>query len=368
LEHAAGVEYSIAKDPSKWEGWGNVEAHSLSPTPYVDMDEVKAAELIQLMVDRNVFLEPDFVCKGRGIFNTPQKRDEYELQDYRLLSDPGLAYIPERRRIKWLRNYVEFDDLEPAEIERRRQGLLNMMRFIVQFANAGGKVLAGTDTAGWAVPGIGLHHELDQMAEAGLTPMQIIMAATRNVAEGFRILDRLGTIETGKLADLIVVNEDPLRDVNNLQKIAWVIQDGKVVDRAYRPWFKTPLSAAGVQSLTWYRALAQTTMNQDPTWAFGWPPPGIQSISPTVVTEESPSLILTIRGVNFVNKSLIYFDDQGVPTELVSDTELRATIDAGLIARAGSHSIVVKNPEPVQRAEWGAGTSNRAYLLVNFRY
>ena len=73
LEHAAGVGYSIVRDPSKWADWGGIEQHSLDPTIYVDMDETKAAELIQLMVDRNVYLEPDFVCKGRGLFTSPRE-------------------------------------------------------------------------------------------------------------------------------------------------------------------------------------------------------------------------------------------------------------------------------------------------------
>ena len=368
LEHSAGVEYSVAKDPSKWQGWGDIEAHSLSPVPYADMDEAKATELIQLMVQRNVALEPDFVCKGRGIFTSDEMKGKFELQDYRLLSDPAVAYIPERQRIKWLRNYVEFDDLPAAEQAQRRQGLRNMMRFIAQFAKAGGKVLAGTDTPGWAVAGLGLHHELEMMVEAGLTPRQVITAATRNTAEAFRILDRLGTVEAGKLADLVVLNANPLQDISNSQKIEWVIQDGQVIDRTYHPWFKPPLRASGVESLNWYSALKKQTMNQDPTWAFGWPPPGIEAISPRIVKEGEPALTLTIKGVNFVIKSLVYFDGQPVPTQMVSDSELRATIAARLIARPETHAITVKNPEPIQRREWGDGTSNTAHLLVNFRY
>lgn len=52
--------------------------------------------------------------------------------------------------------------------------------------------MAGTDTGGWAVPGLGLHHELELLTEAGLTPMQAIQAATRNTAEGFRLLGDWG--------------------------------------------------------------------------------------------------------------------------------------------------------------------------------
>lgn len=375
LEHAAGIGYSIVKDPSQWERHGEIEIQVIDPTPFVDMDQEKAADLIQLMVERNVYVEPDLIAIGRGIFD---KREEWKAEDQRLMADPNLAYIPAMARGKWMANYGEFDYLEPAEWDRRKRGFQNMQRFIGQFVRAGGKVMTGTDTSGnggWNVTGIGLHREMELFIESGLTPMQAIMAATRNVAEGYRVLDRLGTIEVGKLADLMVVNADPLQDIRNTQKIEWVIKDGKVIDRTYHPSFKGTFTAAGVEALEWVEALKQVTLQgvprsglADPTWAFGQPCPGIEYISPSMVTEGDPTLTLTIQGVNFTPQSQVYFDGEPVPTQLVSATELRATIDAGLIRRARTFPITVQNPgPPFFQPQWGS-TSNRAHLLVNFRY
>ena len=366
LEHAAGVGYSIVKDPAKWEGFGTtIEVHSIDPTPFADMDDAKAQELIRLMVDRNVYLEPDFIAVGRGF---QAGRRKFELQDYRLLQDPGLAYVPESRRLKILGTYREFDELDPAEWELRHKGYLNMLRFIKMFVDAGGKVMSGTDTGGWAIPGIGLHHELEILVEeAGLTPMQAIVAATRNPAEGFRVLDQVGTIEAGKLADLVVVNADPLQSIGNLQQIEWVIKDGNLIDRTYHAWFRNPLPRGTVDALGWVAALKRQTLQKDPTWAFGQPPPGIEAISPSQATEGDPELTVTIRGVNFTTKSVVHFDGQPVPARLVSETELQITVAAGLIASAGNYPLTVTNPEPLQRPEWG-GTSNKARLLVDFRY
>ena len=367
LEHAAGVAYSIVKDPAKWEGFGTtIEVHSIDPTPFADMDDAKAAELIQLMVDRNVYLEPDFIAVGRGF---QAGRRKFELQDYQLMQNPGLAYVPARRRLKILGTYREFDEMDPAEWEQRHKGYLNMLRFIKMYVDAGGKVMSGTDTAGWAIPGIGLHHELEILVEeAGLTPMQAILSATRNPAEGFRILDRLGTIEAGKLADLMIVNADPLEEIGNLQQIEWVVQDGNVIDRTFHAWFENPLPrGATVEARAWVAALKSQTIQKDPTWAFGQPPPGIESISPHRATEGDPTLTLTIGGVNFTTKSAVHFDGKPVPARFVNDAELQVTIAAGLIASAGNYAITVTNPEPLQRPEWG-GTSNKAHLLVNFRY
>ena len=376
LEHAAGLNISMAKNPAKWEGWGVDEVHSLDPVPFADMDEQKAEEMIRLLVDRNVYLEPDLIAEGRGLH---ERRGEFELEDRRLYENPRLAYVPEDRRLKELGVYQELDDLEPAARELRIQGYRTFARFIGQFARAGGKVLAGDDTSSWAVPGTGMHHELLVLVEdAGLTPMQAIQAATRNNAEAFRVLDRVGTIEPGKFADLLIVSADPLQDIRNLKKIDWVIKDGKVVDRSFHPWFKNPLrNAYGgmVQGRGWVAALKQATALgirarsglKDSTHSFGQPCPGIESITPSMVTEGDPTVTLTIKGVNFTNKSLVLFDNQPLLTRLVSETELKATIDASLIAQPETFAITVSNPGLMAQPQWG-GTSNRAYLLVNFRY
>ncbi|MDX1499430.1 MAG: amidohydrolase family protein [Woeseiaceae bacterium] len=363
LEHAAGVAVSVAADPSKWEGWGSIERHSLSPLPFADMDEGKARELIELMVEEEVYLEPDFIAIGRGFHD---ERDKFELQDYQLLSSHELSYIPEANRLRMLERYHDFDDVPAEDWAYRNKAYRNMLQFINEYVQAGGKVLTGTDTAGWAVPGIGLHHEMEILVdEAGMTPMQVIMAATRNSAEAFRILDELGTVEEGKLADLVVVNSDPLAAIENLQDIEWVIKDGEIIDRTFHPYFENPLPRGAVEGSAWVRALKTQSMQGT---EFGQPPPGIQSIAPDMVTEGDATFTMTIRGVNFTPESLVYFGDRRIPTRLVSDSELEAEIDARLIATVGTYVVTVRNPDPLQRPEWGNGTSNKAHLLVNFRY
>ncbi len=383
LEHAAGVGRSLVKDPSKWKGFGAIEVHSMDPTPYSDMDEAKARELIALMVKQKVFLEPDLIAVGRGF---QKRRQEYEWQDYRIVKDFRLSYIPEDRRMKELRTYREFDVLEPADRERRNQGYQNEVRFLKRFVDAGGRLLTGTDTSSWAVPGIGLHHEFDILvSEVGLTPMQVIVAATRNPAEAWRVLDRQGTIEPGKLADVVIVNQDPLQDIRNLQKIEWVIKDGKLVDRTFHPWFDPPLknyyfgaSEEIVEGRDVVAALKRRaeegirlggTGDIGPAWSFGLPTPAIESLSPNMVTEGDPTVTLTIKGVNFTVSSVVYLDSYPIPTQMVSETELRATITPELMSRPATFAIIVKNLGDFwQQPQWGGATSNRAHLLVNYRY
>ena len=95
----------------------------------------------------------------------------------------------------------------------------------------GVRVLAGTDlaTAG-TYPGFDLHDELALMVEAGLTPMQALQTATRNPVEFLRFNDT-GTIAEGRTADLVLLDENPLEDIRNTQKIRAVILSGRFLDR-----------------------------------------------------------------------------------------------------------------------------------------
>jgi len=379
LEHAAGVTYSILKDSAKekWKNWGEIEGHSLSPAPFADMDEQKARDLIELAVERNVYLEPDLIAMGRGFH---KRIDEYELQDIRLYNDYRLSYVPEDRRIKETRTYREFDILEPDERDLRNRGYQNMVWFMKMYHDAGGKLLAGTDCSSWAVPGITLHHELDIFVEeAGLTPMEAIVAATRNPAEAWRVLDEQGTIEEGKLAALFVVNADPLQDIRNLQQIEWVIKDGEVVNYGYHAWFDSPLknfysntddhTAALKERME--KGIRHRTGLRDvgPAWSFGAPMPGIERTSPRIVTEGDATFTLTLKGVGFMKKSVVHMDEDPLPTEFVNDYELRATVDESKVRAPGTFRIRVKNLDPfAAQPHWGGTTSLPKPLIVNFKY
>jgi imidazolonepropionase-like amidohydrolase len=100
------------------------------------------------------------------------------------------------------------------------------------FVEAGGEVALGTDYAG--APNVDFDlgmpiHEVEWLQEAGMTPLQIIVAATRNGARSCNMESEVGTLEAGKLADVLVVDGDPLADVQALTNARLVLREGKSI-------------------------------------------------------------------------------------------------------------------------------------------
>jgi imidazolonepropionase-like amidohydrolase len=100
----------------------------------------------------------------------------------------------------------------------------------------------------YCFPGFSLHDELELLVRAGLTPLEALQAATRNPARYFGRLNDLGTVEEGKLADLVLLEADPLADVKNTRKIVAVVAGGRVLPReALRKMLDEVEAAFGVK-------------------------------------------------------------------------------------------------------------------------
>jgi len=128
-----------------------------------------------------------------------------------------------------------------ADLETRRRNAQKLIQ-------AGCRVTAGTDSY-WGAAlelarepkpenqdhGIGTILAIEGLVELGMTPSQAIVAATKNGAMACRKLDQFGTIEPGKLADLLVLEADPLADIHNIRKVQTVMKEGKAIDTARLP-------------------------------------------------------------------------------------------------------------------------------------
>ena len=94
-------------------------------------------------------------------------------------------------------------------------------------------MLVGTDTGNpYCFPGFSLHDELALLVEAGVTPLGALQAATRNAAIFMDASDKYGSVTSGKVADLLLLDADPLNDIHNTTKILEVFLGGKEFNRA----------------------------------------------------------------------------------------------------------------------------------------
>jgi hypothetical protein len=209
--------------------------------------------------------------------------------------------------------------------------------------------------------------------------MQAIQSATSWVAEGFRIED-VGSIEEGNLADIVILDADPLQNILNTRTVNTVIKDGRVIDHGYHAWFRGDMfSYADLEDTydmildqDWLGALDEATTprngrNPAVRNPAASPTPGVMATAPHTLHRGSAETVIRITGINFVERSVAYFDGAPVPTRVVSSTEIEATIPADMLGRAGAMALVVKNPTPLAAPAWG-DTSNRANILVAFEF
>jgi len=114
---------------------------------------------------------------------------------------------------------------------RNIKGLETAIKNLKKLFDAGILICMGTDSGAQPVraQGFSEHLELELMVQAGLSPLQAITAATKNAATLLRIQEQYGTLEPGKNADFMVLDEDPLRDIRNTRKILSVYNGGKKV-------------------------------------------------------------------------------------------------------------------------------------------
>jgi imidazolonepropionase-like amidohydrolase len=137
--------------------------------------------------------------------------------------------------VTWKRFTEEIiHDFNTDDLATRKRFIEKELEVVSAMHGAGIPFLAGTDTPPgvYVVPGFSLHEELQRFVAADFTPMEALQTATLNPAKFLGMDDRLGTIEKGKLADLVLLDANPLDDIRNTQNIAAVIVNGRYLSRA----------------------------------------------------------------------------------------------------------------------------------------
>ncbi len=362
VEHASGcAEATIFSDEGK-KRLASVKlwlAKFLAPWAFAERDHFP--EVAERLAGSGTFIEPTNVLWGASL----GKRAEWERQDYELLKVSGLSYLPEDQRLLWLDHfYLAYGARAESEPEHDiiignrysihgiypggllREGHGRLAEFLCRLVKAGGNIVTGTDAPA-ITPGISMHREMEFLVNMGLTPMQAILAATKTGAEYLGVEKDLGTIEPGKLADVIIVDGDPLKNIRDTRNIVTVIKDGVVMDISYHADYTNPIPRPHNQEF------------------YGYPIPRLDAVTPNIAAEASGDVAILLKGKDFFPQSIVCFGEAPIPSSFVSQTELRAVVPAYL-HHVGTISIHVTNPKPHEFAGQGA-TSNSLPFIVRFK-
>ncbi len=179
-----------------------------------DFESKPARDFIALLKRRGTVIDPTLAT-----FDFIKQRDGEVSEPYRAV----MPHLPANVQRGFLSGGMKISD--DATAARYRASFERMVEFVGHAYRAGIPVVAGTD----AIAGFTLHSELELYVKAGLTPSQALQIATLNGAKYTGTLHERGSIAVGKLADLVLVDGDPTRDIAQLRKVALVITQGKLI-------------------------------------------------------------------------------------------------------------------------------------------
>ncbi|WP_134684079.1 amidohydrolase family protein [Brevibacillus migulae] len=181
--------------------------------------------------------------KAHALFETFAKNQTYIVPTlatfHNLLADMDASrtqYAPTEVQKMW----IDYQEKNKAGLEMSRSVIGRLYelypQLITEMKERGVPIMAGTDTL-WSdkepipsVFGFSLHDELELLVEAGLSPLEALQAATITPAKFLGVDDHAGSIEVGKWADLVLLDENPLEDISHSRSIAAVVTDGKLLD------------------------------------------------------------------------------------------------------------------------------------------
>lgn len=242
------VEAARAGQKSQEHLYGFLEAASDSADYFMQVIQEKIIDTnLKKQVNKKQFLQRTFNAqKLKNALQEIKKHNTYICptlvvlhnmafaNDSSRLQDPRVQYLPKGVTNTWnpakdFRSKTRTP--ESAPVYEREFDL--QLKLIKPIFDAGIPILAGTDFPNpYCFPGFGLHDELKWLVKAGLTPAQALQTATINAARYLDLQNSYGTVSPGKIADLVLLDENPLINISNTQKIQAVFVHGKLFNRA----------------------------------------------------------------------------------------------------------------------------------------
>lgn len=239
LEHASGLFPLVFRDDVKKEmydkfddifssrdSWKTTEAPENFKPEMIRMmregvDPDKYDRLLNLLVKQDIHLVPTL-----DIFYRQAYYDDVDLDGF------PFSLLPEDIRNTWATADMHAWQKSDEIFESTNFFLHFNQKLARDYVAKGGKVLVGTDSPlYYQVPGYDTHKELELLVQGGLTPQQAIRAATIDAATVLNMGEKLGTIETGKIADIIVINRDPVADITATRDLYMIIKEGRIINR-----------------------------------------------------------------------------------------------------------------------------------------
>jgi imidazolonepropionase-like amidohydrolase len=222
IEHLTGIFEGASTAEDSF-----IQGNSKGPKRYLDTyNDALATALISRMARNHTWLVPTLVWE----------RGQWLVDDIDYSHNPELKYAPTSWQHKSWPSFTKgiLAELDTDEVSVRRRFVQKEFEVVYAMHKAGVSVMAGTDTAAAVavLPGFSLHTELECFVQAGFTPMEALQTATLNPAKFLGLQRQMGTVEKGKLANLVLLDANPLDDIKNTRKIAAVVLNGRLLDRA----------------------------------------------------------------------------------------------------------------------------------------
>ena len=303
---------------------GTVEAH-------VNMAPEHFDEIIKAMVAKDIHWSPAWATQFRAL---SPRAAEMKKRELAMLKNPRLSYLPPYNLEAVEGYFAGFEKMTPERREALDKAYKMVQDFARRYVAAGGKMHSGSDP-GSLLPAYAQHAELELAIDAGLSPLLAIQSASLNVAKTWGKDKDYGSVEKGKVADLVIVRGDVLNDISATQSVERVFSDGKPVDTSFNPNYRNPIP----------RTIADRYVTN------------LTQLSPASLVEGSAGQV-KLAGVNFRPTHQALINGKKVESRFVSGRELELKIPS---LKAGTHKITVIDP--------GIPTSESApvYLVVSFK-
>jgi imidazolonepropionase-like amidohydrolase len=336
IEHIWSVGYTSIADP--------VKRHKLEidrTAGRIDAEEAGALyepenydKVIAPMVVHHVAWTPTIAKWLRPLSSNAQR---FWQREQEILGNPDTNFPAAVRVITEYTTEKLFKRYTPEQLEHAKIGYQKSYEFIRRFVQAGGILKEGSDSPR-GMAGLLMHEALAMDVEAGVPPMTAIQAATLNVARTFHKDKDYGSVEPGKVADLSIVEGDPLQDIWMTQNVKMVVMNGKLVDNQFHKYVNP------IPEFNSWQQLSEHIV-----------------VTPYAVAQGSGPTTLKVTGKGFWPFHQVLLNGKELETKFVSRTELDAIVPPEAIVNVGMYLVTVKSRgEPVAQ-------SNPAPFVVSFK-